>query len=55
MRNKTRRYTNQRGFEGADPNIIVDKITSNKEVWLDYAHGRVRLNLEIQGNVLKVQ
>jgi len=43
-----------KGFEGADLKGVVDKITSNKEVWLKtMLTEELGLNLEILGNPLK--
>jgi VIT1/CCC1 family predicted Fe2+/Mn2+ transporter len=43
-----------KGFEGADLKRVVDKITSNKEVWLKtMLTEELGLNLEILGNPLK--
>jgi VIT1/CCC1 family predicted Fe2+/Mn2+ transporter len=43
-----------KGFEGADLKRVVDKVTSNKEVWLKtMLTEELGLNLEILGNPLK--
>jgi VIT1/CCC1 family predicted Fe2+/Mn2+ transporter len=43
-----------KGFEGVDLKRVVDKITSNKEVWLKtMLTEELGLNLEILGNPLK--
>jgi vacuolar iron transporter family protein len=43
-----------KGFEGADLKRVVDKITSNKEVWLKtMLTEELGLNLEILGNPLR--
>lgn len=43
-----------KGFEGEELNIIVNKITSNKDVWLKtMLTEELGLNLEILGNPLK--
>jgi VIT1/CCC1 family predicted Fe2+/Mn2+ transporter len=43
-----------KGFEGKDLEMIVNKITSNKKVWLDtMLTEELKLNVEIVGNPLK--
>ncbi len=43
-----------KGFEGKDLEMIVNKITSNKKVWLDtMLTEELRLNVEVLGNPLK--
>lgn len=43
-----------KGFEGKDLEMIVNKITSNKKVWLDtMLTEELKLNIEVVGNPLK--
>lgn len=43
-----------KGFEGKDLEMIVNKITSNKKVWLDtMLTEELRLNVDVVGNPLK--
>src|SRR5574338_1211471 len=43
-----------KGFEGEDLEMIVNKITSNKKVWLDtMLTEELKLNIEVVGNPLK--
>jgi VIT1/CCC1 family predicted Fe2+/Mn2+ transporter len=43
-----------KGFEGKDLEMIVNKITSNKKVWLDtMLTEELKLNIEVIGNPLK--
>jgi VIT1/CCC1 family predicted Fe2+/Mn2+ transporter len=53
-RQEIERIYESKGFEGADLDMVVDKITSNKEVWLKtMLTEELGLNLEILGNPLK--
>jgi hypothetical protein len=39
------KYTKPKAFRETNSKKVVDKITSNKDVWLDNVNGRVRPEL----------